>query len=95
MHPTDAEREVTNLTEVERLFPENGSSPGQNLALTVLCVPCSLDSGTLKWEAPITHQREKDRERGIEGEREREGEGERERGREGERERGREGTGDS
>ena len=34
-----------NREHLTWLAPENGPSQGQNLALTVLCVPCSLDSG--------------------------------------------------
>ena len=33
------------LNRCQALSPENRSSQGQNLAMTVLCVPCSLDSG--------------------------------------------------
>ena len=39
------ERGGNNLNGVNDYRTENGSSPGQSLALTVLCVPCSLDSG--------------------------------------------------
>ena len=39
------ERGGNTLNGVNETCTENGSIPGQNLALTVLCVPCSLDSG--------------------------------------------------
>jgi len=39
-----AERKGDNLN-VSRRLPENGWSQGRNLALAVLCVPISLDSG--------------------------------------------------
>ena len=41
--PTAPERGVNTSFKVFRT--DNGSSPGQNLSLTVLCVPDSLDSG--------------------------------------------------
>ena len=36
---------LTNVTAVDYLYLKNGSSPGQNLALTGLNVPNSLDGG--------------------------------------------------
>ena len=40
------ERGEINLNEFKDLRTENGSSQGQNMALTGLCVSNSLDSGT-------------------------------------------------
>ena len=40
------EREKNNVKSLEDFRLKNGSSPGQNLAVTFLCMPSSLDSGT-------------------------------------------------
>ena len=40
-----------HLERVEILSPKNGSSQGQNLALTVLCAPNSVDS----WRSDQRH----------------------------------------
>jgi len=44
----DDEREGNNLKVFKDFRTENGSSQGQNLAVTVLHVPSSLDSGPLR-----------------------------------------------
>ena len=43
-----AEREGNTLKSFKDVCLEHGSSQGQNLALTVLCVPNVLDSGTFQ-----------------------------------------------
>ena len=43
--PVAVQQEVNDLKGFKH-FRENGASQGQNLALTVLCVPSSLDSST-------------------------------------------------
>ena len=43
-----AQRGENNLNTFNDVRTENGSSQGQNLALTGLCGPSSLDSGLLK-----------------------------------------------
>ena len=44
---TAAEREENNLKQFKDFCLKNGSSQGQNLTLTVLFIPNSLDSGQL------------------------------------------------
>ena len=43
-----AEREGNDFKGLDRLLPQNGSTQGQNLAMTVSFVPDSLGSGVSK-----------------------------------------------
>ena len=47
--------EKKQLEKSYRLLPENGSSQGHNLAMTVLSVPNSLDTGRSR--APLLRRR--------------------------------------
>ena len=47
-----AEQEKNNLNRFTDFRTKNGSSQGQNLALTVLVIPSSLDSGYFEYTNP-------------------------------------------
>ena len=48
------ERRGDNLKGFKGFHLKNGSSQGQDLALTVLYVPCSLDSGAARGEGALS-----------------------------------------
>ena len=51
-----AEQEENNMTGFKDFGLQNGSSQGQNRALTVLCVPNSLESGWVSNQYPFWWQ---------------------------------------
>jgi len=50
-----ADRDSNNLKVSKYICLKNGSSQGQDLALTVLCVPNSLDSGMARLVSLLLH----------------------------------------